>query len=456
MQREGGRPRAQASTSDQSLRPAPHPRPGLLHQSGPAPGRCLQLLGQSQATLAASGPAHQSGPAPEPHPQPPDQSEASLTFPVHPVSPAPGSEVLARPARLAGLWWRDSVALRGLRSRGFESSRLRVGPAACLRPEGADVAGGAANLPLRIGGRSGGGEASRESGCGSGGGAAGRATGAAGLARGAADMTGRVCRGCGGTDIELDAARGDAVCTGCGSVLEDNIIVSEVQFVESSGGGSSAVGQFVSLDGGSGIGPGARGAASSAGSTLGRNRISDPGAVCGGCGRGPRRVLPRGLPCSHPGFQVRWWDWRTLGRGDPQGGPPCRRPLAPDQAPAVPRSSIRDGGRSVRHLEGRCLFPPGSRGSPGRWHCLRWVCGAVASVGAVPRRSGGHFGRSPGWVPLLGLLTTSWEGSCVDGRFLQLVPRGKVSGPRGTDSCRFNFTRTDHWLPPPPPPLHLL
>lgn len=64
-------------------------------------------------------------------------------------------------------------------------------------------------------------------------------------------MTGRVCRTCGGTDIELDAARGDAVCTACGSVLEDNIIVSEVQFVENSGGGSSAVGQFVSLDGGS-------------------------------------------------------------------------------------------------------------------------------------------------------------------------------------------------------------
>lgn len=62
-------------------------------------------------------------------------------------------------------------------------------------------------------------------------------------------MTGRVCRTCGGTDIELDAARGDAVCTGCGAVLEDNIIVSEVQFVENSGGGSSAVGQFVSLDG---------------------------------------------------------------------------------------------------------------------------------------------------------------------------------------------------------------
>ncbi|XP_032883406.1 transcription factor IIIB 90 kDa subunit [Amblyraja radiata] len=61
--------------------------------------------------------------------------------------------------------------------------------------------------------------------------------------------TPRVCRTCGCTDIELDPARGDAVCTACGSVLEDNIIVSEVQFVENSGGGSSAVGQFVSLDG---------------------------------------------------------------------------------------------------------------------------------------------------------------------------------------------------------------
>ncbi|XP_067411039.1 transcription factor IIIB 90 kDa subunit isoform X3 [Emydura macquarii macquarii] len=60
---------------------------------------------------------------------------------------------------------------------------------------------------------------------------------------------GRVCAACGCAEIEVDAARGDAVCTGCGSVLEDNIIVSEVQFVENSGGGSSAVGQFVSLDG---------------------------------------------------------------------------------------------------------------------------------------------------------------------------------------------------------------
>ncbi|XP_039981115.1 BRF1 RNA polymerase III transcription initiation factor subunit b isoform X3 [Xiphias gladius] len=62
-------------------------------------------------------------------------------------------------------------------------------------------------------------------------------------------MSSRVCRTCGGADIDVDQARGSAVCTGCGSVLEDNIIVSEVQFVEGSGGVSSAVGQFVSADG---------------------------------------------------------------------------------------------------------------------------------------------------------------------------------------------------------------
>uniref|UniRef100_A0A8C6KRV3 TFIIB-type domain-containing protein n=1 Tax=Nothobranchius furzeri TaxID=105023 RepID=A0A8C6KRV3_NOTFU len=62
-------------------------------------------------------------------------------------------------------------------------------------------------------------------------------------------MSSRVCQTCGGSDIDVDQARGSAVCTGCGSVLEDNIIVSEVQFVEGSGGVSSTVGQFVSADG---------------------------------------------------------------------------------------------------------------------------------------------------------------------------------------------------------------
>ena len=59
-----------------------------------------------------------------------------------------------------------------------------------------------------------------------------------------------VCSQCGGTDIEYDQARGDAVCTSCGSVLEDNIIVSEVTFQEQSSGTSTVVGQFVSSEGG--------------------------------------------------------------------------------------------------------------------------------------------------------------------------------------------------------------
>lgn len=62
-------------------------------------------------------------------------------------------------------------------------------------------------------------------------------------------MSPRACKNCGSSDIDVDQARGDAVCMGCGSVLEDNIIVSEVEFVETGGGGSLAVGQFVSSEG---------------------------------------------------------------------------------------------------------------------------------------------------------------------------------------------------------------
>uniref|UniRef100_A0AAY5KI43 Transcription factor IIIB 90 kDa subunit n=1 Tax=Esox lucius TaxID=8010 RepID=A0AAY5KI43_ESOLU len=69
-------------------------------------------------------------------------------------------------------------------------------------------------------------------------------------------MTSRTCKNCGCSEIDLDQARGNAVCTSCGSVLEDNIIVSEVQFVEGSGGISSAVGQFVSADGKTFLGTG--------------------------------------------------------------------------------------------------------------------------------------------------------------------------------------------------------
>ncbi|XP_014673490.1 PREDICTED: transcription factor IIIB 90 kDa subunit-like [Priapulus caudatus] len=59
----------------------------------------------------------------------------------------------------------------------------------------------------------------------------------------------KVCSHCGSSDIDVDTARGDAVCTNCGSVLEDNIIVSEVTFQENSIGGTSVLGQFVSSEG---------------------------------------------------------------------------------------------------------------------------------------------------------------------------------------------------------------
>ncbi|XP_003744096.1 transcription factor IIIB 90 kDa subunit [Galendromus occidentalis] len=61
------------------------------------------------------------------------------------------------------------------------------------------------------------------------------------------------CQYCGTKKIDVDRSRGDAVCTGCGVVLEDTLIVSEVQFEETAGGGSRAIGQMVTGSGGARI-----------------------------------------------------------------------------------------------------------------------------------------------------------------------------------------------------------
>lgn len=60
----------------------------------------------------------------------------------------------------------------------------------------------------------------------------------------------KVCPHCSSTEIDKDPQQGATICMGCGSVLEDQIIVSEIQFVENAGGGASVVGQHVSADGG--------------------------------------------------------------------------------------------------------------------------------------------------------------------------------------------------------------
>ncbi|XP_072930052.1 transcription factor IIIB 90 kDa subunit isoform X2 [Epargyreus clarus] len=61
-------------------------------------------------------------------------------------------------------------------------------------------------------------------------------------------MSGKNCKHCGSSEIEVDPSRGDAVCTNCGSVLEDNLIVAEIEFQENAHGGASAIGQFVSSE----------------------------------------------------------------------------------------------------------------------------------------------------------------------------------------------------------------
>ncbi|KAG0057276.1 transcription factor TFIIIB subunit brf1 [Gryganskiella cystojenkinii] len=53
------------------------------------------------------------------------------------------------------------------------------------------------------------------------------------------------CSNCGGNSIEYDSGQGNATCTNCGTVLEENTIIAEITFNESGGGAASVVGTFV-------------------------------------------------------------------------------------------------------------------------------------------------------------------------------------------------------------------
>ncbi|KAF5318909.1 hypothetical protein D9611_013659 [Ephemerocybe angulata] len=54
-----------------------------------------------------------------------------------------------------------------------------------------------------------------------------------------------VCNECGGTVIEYDTAAGNGFCVKCGTVVEENVIVNEINFGETSNGAAMVQGSFV-------------------------------------------------------------------------------------------------------------------------------------------------------------------------------------------------------------------
>ncbi|GMF53306.1 unnamed protein product [Phytophthora fragariaefolia] len=59
-------------------------------------------------------------------------------------------------------------------------------------------------------------------------------------------MASGICPTCSCTEIDVVDVSGEAVCVSCGTILEENNIVSSIEFQESGGGAHSVVGQFVS------------------------------------------------------------------------------------------------------------------------------------------------------------------------------------------------------------------
>ena len=87
---------------------------------------------------------------------------------------------------------------------------------------------------------------------------------------------GIICPNCGSSGIEQHDQSGASVCIECGVVVEENAIVSSVEFVEGAGGASSMVGQFVSATSSKAFtgGPGGPGGAGLRGGRYGFSRDS--------------------------------------------------------------------------------------------------------------------------------------------------------------------------------------
>jgi hypothetical protein len=61
-------------------------------------------------------------------------------------------------------------------------------------------------------------------------------------------VQGRRCVACNSAVVNIDNSAGGSYCGGCGIVLEENTIVSEITFGETSGGAAMVQGSYVSAD----------------------------------------------------------------------------------------------------------------------------------------------------------------------------------------------------------------
>ena len=115
------------------------------------------------------------------------------------------------------------------------------------------------------------------------------------------------CPNCNSSNIESLGPSGSSVCTDCGIIVEENTIVSSVEFVEGAGGSSSMVGQFVGANSARGFGTG--GGGGRGGGQYGFSRQSRENTLASGRRRiqevaGLMRLGPHYVDSAHRLFTV--------------------------------------------------------------------------------------------------------------------------------------------------------